>query len=69
MIRLSIPEIIHGSYKEGFEILWEIESHDYDRLKVTIEWASIPKFWQDAVEVYIKEEMKSQHPEVDVEFI
>ena len=68
-IYLSIPDIIHGSYKEGFEIRWEIERDDYDKLIVTIESASIPPFWRDAAPAFIEDEMKKQHPEVIIRYI
>lgn len=68
MTTLSIPEIIHGSWKEGFEIEWEIWNSDYDTVILSIYSSSIPVYIRDAAETYIMREMEARYPWVKVKF-
>jgi hypothetical protein len=70
MRSLTIPEIIEGSYKAGYEIHWEIR---YDsslwRIVVEIDSSTIEPYWRDAAETYIVRAMEEHRPEVLVQFV
>ena len=70
-MRLTIPEIINGSWKEGFTTEWEIERdpNEYDKLLLTIQRSSIPRYIYDAMETYIMRTMAENYPEVNLAWV
>ena len=67
MRQLSIPEIIQGSYKAGYEIDWEIWNSE-DTVILSIYSNTIDLYWRHAAETYIAREMEARYPWVDLRF-
>lgn len=64
----SIPKIIEGSWKEGFEIEWGIR-YNGTQVQVEINLCTIPNYIFDSVEAHIMEQMTRHYPWVDVKFV
>ena len=68
---LTIPDIINGSYKEGFEIEWEIsrDEEDYDKIVLYIYRSTLPNHLAEAIDTYISREIERHRPEIKVQYV